>query len=234
MAQYTTGSVSITGGTNTVTGLGTLWLANINVGDEILFSDDDAFWTVGSVDSDTQLTLTANYPDTLTDEDYQITSDFTSNFALPKANAGDLRFDAIYTRAMMLIDTILTTSQGPPAALVFSGDLEVTDWTNQLRMQKALYFPVAATINRVQVTGIDGSSFASGAGSGLSTVFNVSDNDFGQPSGSLGFTATLPGEEAQVSQTGSLAIAAGSWLYVFISAASGGHVGAQLLIHYAI
>lgn len=68
---YDTGTVSITQGTNTVTGHGTLFEANVTAGQKIFLYDK--YWTIASVDSDTQLTLSTSYTaQTLTEEPYVI------------------------------------------------------------------------------------------------------------------------------------------------------------------
>lgn len=66
---YTTGTISVTNGSAVVTGSGTAFTGNVSVGDEIgigklLNRSTDfpsVFYTVLTVDSDTQLTLTTNY-----------------------------------------------------------------------------------------------------------------------------------------------------------------------------
>lgn len=56
-SRYSTGTVSGTVNTNTLTGVGTLWLSNIVPGDEIVISGDTNIYRVYSVTSDTSLTL---------------------------------------------------------------------------------------------------------------------------------------------------------------------------------
>ncbi len=74
---YDTGTVSITQGTNTVTGHGTLFEANVTAGQKIFLYDK--YWTIASVDSDTQLTLSTNYTaQTLTEESYVIVNTIES------------------------------------------------------------------------------------------------------------------------------------------------------------
>ena len=67
-ANYTTGTVTATNGSPTITGSGTAWLANVGPGDKILVralsSSNRTFYEVLSVDSDTQITLTSNFAET--------------------------------------------------------------------------------------------------------------------------------------------------------------------------
>ncbi len=59
-ATYTTGTLSGTINTATLTGVGTAWLANVKEGDSILINGDTNYYTVYKVDSDTQITLYNN------------------------------------------------------------------------------------------------------------------------------------------------------------------------------
>lgn len=68
--RYATGTVSVTNGSPTVTGSGTTWSTNLKAGDFIhvgdaVQRDPTATWyEIDSVDSNTQITLTANYAET--------------------------------------------------------------------------------------------------------------------------------------------------------------------------
>jgi hypothetical protein len=56
-ATYTTGTVSGSANSATLTGVGTAWLANVKEGDAITLNGDTTIYTVYKVDSDTQITL---------------------------------------------------------------------------------------------------------------------------------------------------------------------------------
>jgi len=63
---YTTGTVSVTNGSAVVTGSGTSWSGNVSAGDKFGVGSTDpneitTWYTIQSVDSDTQITLTSNY-----------------------------------------------------------------------------------------------------------------------------------------------------------------------------
>ena len=64
MAQYKTGTVSVTNGSNTVTGQATVWSTNAAVGYTFKIKDEDAIYNIASIVSDTQITLTVNYAGT--------------------------------------------------------------------------------------------------------------------------------------------------------------------------
>ena len=105
--QYSTGTLATAAGSNVITGTGTSWLTNAVPGDMLLIGNDTAFFTIAAVISDTVLWLSANYPITRTNQTYTISRDFTPNVELPLVNMGDLRFDAVYSRAMKIIDGLL-------------------------------------------------------------------------------------------------------------------------------
>lgn len=105
MGVYSVGTVSVTNGSAIVTGSGTLWLAEITAGDGFTVAGTGVPYTVASVDSDTQITLSANYAGA-TDSGltYAIWRDFTTNFDIPEMSQGDIETATIFTRAMRNID----------------------------------------------------------------------------------------------------------------------------------
>ncbi len=56
-STYTTGTVSGTSGTATLTGVATAWLSNVKEGDSLTITGDTSTYTVYKVNSDTSLTL---------------------------------------------------------------------------------------------------------------------------------------------------------------------------------
>lgn len=90
LADYATGTVTATRGSTTVTGAGTLWLANVTPGSFLFASTDDGgtlayIGVVKSVDSNTQLTLGVGSLYALTVKVYKTTS--IRGFA-PRVNVG--------------------------------------------------------------------------------------------------------------------------------------------------
>ena len=103
--QYKTGQVSTTANSNIITGTGTEWLSWISVGDLFLVQGDNAVYTISSVDSDTQITLTANYPSTNANVPYEITTDFTVNRSYPLTYKQDRDIHAVLRDTLSKIDT---------------------------------------------------------------------------------------------------------------------------------
>lgn len=113
MSQYKTGTVSVTNGSQVATGTGTLWLSNVSPGDGFTVAGTGVPYTVGSVDSDTQITLNANYAGaTQSGAVYAIWRDFTTENNIPELVSGDIEAPTIFTRAMRLIDGSLAAIQG--------------------------------------------------------------------------------------------------------------------------
>lgn len=57
MSQYKTGTVAVETDSQTVIGTGTLWLANVTVGDLFIVADTNVSYVVAAVVSNTQITL---------------------------------------------------------------------------------------------------------------------------------------------------------------------------------
>lgn len=110
------------------------------------------------------------------------------------------------------------------AAAAFSGQLEVTGPANAPIMQKAVYLARAARITAAWVSGVDGlDTVASGQ-----TRIRLSDHPYDAQSGAAGIDLTLAASQSRGQATGDIAVLAGSWLYIFITQATGGHYGAQV------
>ena len=106
MAQYKTGTVSVTNGSATVTGSGTLWSGEIAAGDLFTIVGDNAWYEVASIGSNTSITLSANYAGTTgSGKSYAISRDFTTRLALPYPQKGDIETASIIKRAFEQIDT---------------------------------------------------------------------------------------------------------------------------------
>jgi len=104
MSQYSTGLASTTNGSPTVTGTNTLWLANVTAGDSFTVAGDGVMYDVASVDSDTQITLSAPYAgSTASGVVYAIGTGFTVPDSFPEMSQGDIETATIFTRAMRTI-----------------------------------------------------------------------------------------------------------------------------------
>lgn len=108
--QYTIGSVSVTNGSAIVTGTGTLWATNsIAAGHGFTIVDSGVSYTVATVNSETQITLSSNYSgSTLSGLSYAIFKDFTSPDSIPEISKGDIETSTIWTRAVRKIQDLIT------------------------------------------------------------------------------------------------------------------------------
>lgn len=108
MSQYRTGTVSTTNASQTVTGTGTLWLANVSAGDLFTVVGSGVTYQVAAVVSNTELTLNANYAgSTASTQSYVIARDFTPTWNLPIINKGDIETATLLKRAFQIIDSKL-------------------------------------------------------------------------------------------------------------------------------
>ena len=106
MSQYSTGTASVTNGSATVTGSGTLWLANVSAGDSFTVAGDGVMYDVASVDSDTQVTLSVAYAGvTASGVVYAIGTGFTVPDSFPEMSQGDIETATIFTRGMRKIQS---------------------------------------------------------------------------------------------------------------------------------
>ena len=117
MGQHRDGTVTTVAGSNIIQGSGTLWLSFIQSGDEILIAADNTFMVIQSVDSDIQITLTANYHTSASGQTYVINTDFTTNLGLPLPNQSDLNLADTISRQMAILDAAI--GQG----LIFIGSV---------------------------------------------------------------------------------------------------------------
>lgn len=105
MSQYIGGSVSVTSGSNTITGTSTAWLTEVSAGDLFTVNSTGITYEIASVVSDTSLTLTSTYQGTTASgASYTIARDFTPIDGLPYINKGDVETAAILKRAIMMLD----------------------------------------------------------------------------------------------------------------------------------
>jgi hypothetical protein len=108
MAQYNTGTVSVTALDATVTGSGTSWTTEIAAGQLFTVVGDNEVYEVASVTSDTELELTQPYAGTTASgQSYIVARDFTPLNDIPLLSPGDLETAKIYNRAMNIIDGLL-------------------------------------------------------------------------------------------------------------------------------
>jgi len=134
LAQYKTGTVSVTNGSNAVTGQATVWSTNAAVGYTFKIKDEDAIYNIASIVSDTQITLTVNYAGTTkSNQEYQITRDFTPNLSLPEIWAGDIDWPFHLTDTIRKIDTNFAQNVSQNASPTFAG-LTLTTKATKVRV----------------------------------------------------------------------------------------------------
>lgn len=108
MSQYVTGTVNVKNANSTVIGVGTVWTGNVAAGDIFIVVGDSVSYEVGSVSSNTQLTLTAPYAGANANgSSYVVARDFTPTHDIPYINKGDVETALILKRALMIIDGLL-------------------------------------------------------------------------------------------------------------------------------
>lgn len=111
MSQYVDGTVSVTAGDATVTGTGTLFVANVAAGDMFFIAGSLASYVVGSITDNTHLELTTNYGGaTAAGQSYRIQSSRTPVLGLPYPEIGDLDQFVIVTEAIRLIEDYLVAA----------------------------------------------------------------------------------------------------------------------------
>ncbi len=91
MAQYKTGTVSVTNGAAVITGSGTQFLANATAGNAFKILGDPVVYQVAAVSNDLLINLSAPYAGpTQVNVGYQITRDYTANFGLAEISPNDV------------------------------------------------------------------------------------------------------------------------------------------------
>ena len=233
MAQYGTNviqgantTVTTTAASNIITGsVGCEWSTGdvtIAAGDLVYFEGyENSPLTITTVDTDVQITLTANFPVALTDADYTIVTDFTGTSNLPLLNARD-RFSAgIYTEAMRRLAALIgaaTSTLGSRARIFAGAPSVITGAGNALIYQKEIYYDTSCTISRISV---DCNGLAT-AVVGDSITFRVAvAQDYTVASPTIYQDITLTGEETKGTASASLVVAATSTVYVYIDAKAG-------------
>ena len=102
------GTTITTDGTAVVIGSGTLWATSTLVVAGNLFTVDGVNYEIGSVDSETQITLTSVFAGADgSGQSYVVSSGFTANHNITYTERGDVETAALNKRAMQTIDSLL-------------------------------------------------------------------------------------------------------------------------------
>lgn len=129
MPQYRDGTVSVTNGLNVVTGVGTLFLANVAIGDLFIRDSDKVNYFVDAIASDLSLTLTANYGGINgSGLSYAIHKDFITigGVAVPLMQDGDLETIVVYNRMVQALSSAI--SAAPLGVLAFLNTINNDNW----------------------------------------------------------------------------------------------------------
>jgi len=159
--QYTQGTVSVTNGSATVTGSNTEWLSNVSAGHSFKVQGESVIYTIASVNSNTQLTLSANYAGTTkSGVGYQITRDFTPTLNLAEIYANDKDWTSHLTiETIRRIDEKLGTNSQPRFKNLF---LNIQLITSTKTLERDSFFSLinssggAITINLPTASGYNG------------------------------------------------------------------------------
>ena len=128
MGQYNTGSVTLVNGSPVVTGQSTAFLTNVSIGDLFKRLNQNTLYEVASVDSDTQIQLSANYAGSgESAASYTITRNFTPNFNIPEISSGDRDWPYVLTRGLRIIDAGLQVASTGGKLLTDENGVVLTD-----------------------------------------------------------------------------------------------------------
>lgn len=113
MSQYRTGTVSVTNGSASVTGVGTDFAANAVVGNLFTIQGENVWYEVLSAPSAGTLTLKTPYVGTTkATREFILLRDFTPNLKLPYLTYGDIQSQNVIQLALAQIDATLTSLDG--------------------------------------------------------------------------------------------------------------------------
>jgi hypothetical protein len=129
--QYQEGTVAVTNGSAIVTCVDpdpadpaidppSLWQSEVQAGDLFVVLGDSVIYTIDTVNSDTQLTLTTSYQGATVSPAgipeagavYGIHRDFSTNYSMPLLTRGDIETAALIRLAIQTIDTGLNDLDG--------------------------------------------------------------------------------------------------------------------------
>ncbi len=131
MSQYKTGSVAVTNGSAAVVGTGTLWASNAAAGQTFMINGAAVPYVVGSVNSDTSITLSSNYAGaTQSGLSYEINTSRTPVFGFDYMEQKDIDTATTFKRAMFQIEKVLTGGVSYPT-LTASAPYNISQtWNN--------------------------------------------------------------------------------------------------------
>jgi len=109
MPQYRVGTVNVTNGSAIVIGTNTTWLTNAGAGNGFTIQNSGVSYTVASVQSDTQITLSSNYGGTTgSGLSYVLFSSFTYPDNIAEIAKNDIETATIITRSFRKIQDLVS------------------------------------------------------------------------------------------------------------------------------
>ena len=131
MSQYSLGTVSVINGSPVVTGVGTSWSSALAAGQLFALNNVFVWYTILSVNSDTQITLTGNYVGATTNAaTYIVQRDFTPNNNYPIPSYGDTGSATLIAQTLLQLDAELAAlsvvTQTIQGNIVVDGQLTIS------------------------------------------------------------------------------------------------------------
>lgn len=198
MSQYATGTVSVTNGSQVVTGSGTLFSSNVAAGELFFRPGSGVGYPIGSVDNDGQITLRDNYAGaTAVGVSYRIQTSRTPNRSLPYPEAGDGDQHTIIKEAMLKLDTLLGAAFPANRVLYADASGNLTTSANLTFNGSAL--ALSGTLGVTKATAGDVITFTNAA-AGNKTGYLYSDANV------VGFTFAAGGSQAALFLSGTNSI----------------------------
>lgn len=130
ISQYRIGKVTVVTGSAVVIGENTEFIDNIEVGYNFNILGENVIYTIQSIDTDLQITLTSNYTGNSDNNlNYIVGRDFTQNLNLPEIWPGDKDWAYHLTTGLRIIDNALTQTLLTTSSPIFK-TIKLTDLTN--------------------------------------------------------------------------------------------------------
>jgi len=153
MAQYRVGTVSVVSGSPWVSGAGTLFdSVGIEVGSLFNLEGINGWYYVGSVSSNSALTLTANYSgSTQYNQSYIIVRDYLTPQHIPLMHKGDINWTSIFNEAMLRIQASLTSSAGTGLDAAYDVENTVTVDSDPVIFNRVGYYGSSQNANAFRI-----------------------------------------------------------------------------------
>ncbi len=120
--QYKVGTVTVTNGSNIITGSGTAWTTNVLSMNAFMIQEANApIYTVLAVDSDTQVRISVPYVGTSgSGKAYAIQRSFDPLYGMPRPSAGDFGLPAMISKIVDITAGVMAAGGGGGISLTLS------------------------------------------------------------------------------------------------------------------